>query len=111
MDEATLDRARQIAAKQDGLIRWSQLSAVGIDVDGVRRLCRRDIWRRLHREVFLVDAFLYGDGVPARTVIRAAAYAAGPGAVVVASSAAALHGIQGAGIWTGRVELASALST
>lgn len=107
-----LHRARAVAAVQDGLIRAHQVVALGINPVDVRRWCRQGLWFRVQPTVYLVDAFMYDvEALPARTVIRAAAYASPPETVVVGTSAAVFHEVQGTPLWSGHVELASTTST
>lgn len=87
-------RARAVAGRQEGVIAAWQCRQLGLGPDEVRALCRSGRWQRLYRGTYLVDADIAGDpGHGALT--RAGLLTAGPKAVAVLGSAAAIHGIQG----------------
>jgi hypothetical protein len=65
-----------------------------MDPTDIKALCRGGRWQRLFRGVYLADADLTGPPSP-RAVTRAGLLSAGPHAVAVLNTAAAIHGIGG----------------
>jgi hypothetical protein len=65
-----------------------------MDPEMIKTLCRSGRWRRLYRGAYLIDADLVGQPDRRRTT-RAALLSAGPHAVAVLDTAAAIHGIEG----------------
>ncbi|WFE37755.1 type IV toxin-antitoxin system AbiEi family antitoxin domain-containing protein [Micromonospora sp. WMMD998] len=89
-----LERARRVAARQDGMVTLAQARAAGLTVHEVHRLCRAGRWRALARGGYLIDADVC-QFVPRRARVRAAVESFGPAAVAVLGTAAELHLIGG----------------
>lgn len=89
----------EIAERQHRLIRYDQLRELGMSASSIDLRVRSARLRRVHRAVYLVGP------LPATDETRwlAAAYAAGPGAVVSGATAAMLWGWKARG--DGRIEL------
>jgi hypothetical protein len=89
-----LERALLVASRQDGVIAGWQCRKLEMDPTDIKTLCRSGRWRRIYRGVYLVEADVVEPPSP-RAVTRAALLAAGPHAVAVLDTAAAIHGIGG----------------
>jgi very-short-patch-repair endonuclease len=79
----------QIAANQHGVISLTQLTAAGVDRNGVWRRLRAHSLYRIHRGVYAVGH----DGLSQLGIWMAAVLACGPGAVLSHSSAGALWNV------------------
>src|SRR5436190_23527059 len=88
-------RASLHAESQDHVITLTEARRCGLKDADVRALLQAGAWKRLHREVFFVNADLFGE-IPRRTVLRAALKRYGDQAVLWGASAAEVYGIQGA---------------
>ena len=110
-----LSAAHALAATQGGLIFASQLTDVGLHVGQARDLCRRGTWRRVCRGGYDTLPELTDDGsdrfarqaAAHARLVRAAAANLPADVVLVAESAARLHGFAGLPPWDGRVYFAS----
>jgi hypothetical protein len=98
------DRVLATASRQDGVVAGWQCRRFGLAVADTKRLCRSGRWKRLWRGVYLVDADRFGSPSP-RAMTRAALLSAGPHAVAVLDTAAAIHGIGGFPTRTGQVHV------
>ena len=87
-------RASALAERQNHVITLAQARACGLHQAAIRAFLRAGAWRRLDREVLLVDADLLGE-TPRRAELRAALLRHGPDAVLWGASAAEVHGIAG----------------
>ncbi|MEV4414551.1 type IV toxin-antitoxin system AbiEi family antitoxin domain-containing protein [Catellatospora sp. NPDC049609] len=86
---------QRLAERQDGLITAAQCRELSLSAAAVRRFLRQGVWRTLSRGVYLVDADMRGAVDSAKALVRAAVLSAGPNAVAVLESAAAVHGLHG----------------
>ncbi len=86
---------QRLAERQDGLITAAQCRDLELSTASVKNFLRRGVWRALSRGVYLVDADMRGVPDSPRALVRAAVLSAGPNAVAVLESAAAVHGLQG----------------
>lgn len=86
-------QARQLAARQDGVLTREQMAQLDVPRAVLRRMVRQGRWVRLDRGCYWVAA---DDRPPRlRTRVRAALLACGPAAVACGPTAAGLHGLQG----------------
>jgi hypothetical protein len=92
------------ASRQDGVIAGWQCRQLGMDPTDIKALCRSGRWQRLFRGVYLADADVTGPPSP-RATTRAGLLSAGPHAVAVLGTAAAIHGIGGLPKPDGRVHV------
>jgi hypothetical protein len=88
-------RVAALAATQDGLVTASQARRLGYSRSRIANLIRAHRWRSLAPGVYLVDAYLFGDPLPARTWWRAALLFNGTQSCLVASTAMRLYGVHG----------------
>ncbi|WP_230689868.1 type IV toxin-antitoxin system AbiEi family antitoxin domain-containing protein [Catellatospora paridis] len=86
---------QRLAERQDGLITAAQCRDLELSTASVKRFLRQGVWRTLSRGVYLVDADMRGVLDSPRALVRAAVLGAGPNAVAVLESAAAVHGLHG----------------
>lgn len=89
-----LSLALATASRQDDVIAAWQCYHVGMELVDIKRLCRSGRWQRLYRGVYHVNADVAGSPSP-RALTRAGFLSAGPHAVAVLDTAAAVHGIGG----------------
>jgi hypothetical protein len=88
-------RARALAADQDWLISARQALSCGLSRQDVRALVRRREWLAVTRGIYVVDADLYGAGLPQRMWWRAALLTHGTQSYLVGPTALRAHGVAG----------------
>lgn len=94
MDDA-ITRARHAAATSDWLITARQAAQCGLSREDIDRELRGGRWHAVQRGVYLLDADVYRDGLPQRTMWRAALLAQGGDACLVGTTAMRAHGAAG----------------
>lgn len=101
---APLSLALGVAARQHGLLTWAQARSCGLPRGDVRRLVRRQEWRRRLPRVYAVRALTDGgdEAERLRQAVMAAQLALGPAAFAGTHTAARLWGLQGLRPWDGQ---------
>ena len=96
--------ALAIAARQHGVLSWSQASSTGVTKSDARRLVRNGEWGRPYTGVYSVRTLTPPSGSEShlRTAAMAAQLALGPNAFVGGETAARLWGMQGLPLWDRR---------
>jgi hypothetical protein len=95
VDISPYERLRAFAARQNGLVTAAQAIRGGLSRDDVHSRLRRGEWRAIARGVYLLDADVYGDDLPPRTLWRAALLLHGDDACLAGATAAAAYGLVG----------------